>query len=108
MLVSTFGIGSASAANRFSKDPRPHVSFTLYTVPPPGGANITGGPDGALWFSEYGAIVRVDRGGRMRHYVIPPHPGTPGWITLGSDGALWFTDYVGGNNPAVIGRLAID
>ena len=62
---------------------------------------ITAGPDGALWFTNYGndSIGRITTGGVVTNYT-----GTgisnPQGITAGPDGALWVTN--GGNS---IGRI---
>ena len=56
---------------------------------------IVKGPDGALWFTEYGAskIGRVSTTGVITEYRLPPHSTGPQFITVGPDGALWFTEY---------------
>jgi streptogramin lyase len=54
---------------------------------------VTAGPDGALWFTNYGnnSIGRITTGGVVTNYT-----GTgisnPSGITIGPDGALWFTN----------------
>ena len=64
-------------------------------------AGITGGPDGALWFTN-GATTRSGGsplpGGDQLHRTGIRHPDG---ITAGPDGALWFTNE--GNNS--IGRI---
>jgi virginiamycin B lyase len=71
---------------------------------------ITVGPDGALWFTEHprhslwfaeycgSGIGRIDERGKVTLYSLPPHSGTPQWITLGPDRAMWFTCF-GGSQP---------
>jgi|GEM_PF-3331871 len=62
-------------------------------------AIVTTGPDGALWFTDYGAganlccgtIDRVTTAGRFSVYRLAANT-QPGGITAGPDGALWFTD----------------
>ncbi len=59
---------------------------------------ITLGSDGALWFSRFQSISRIDAAGGITTYtdgfVFNPHD-----ITNGPDGALWFTE------QGAIGRL---
>ena len=63
---------------------------------------ITAGPDGALWFANYGnsSIGRIDTSGNVTNYT-GTGIGNPFSITAGPDGALWFTNF--GNNS--IGRI---
>jgi streptogramin lyase len=64
---------------------------------------ITAGPDGALWFTNYGnnSIERITTTGKITIYT-----GTgidePEGIAAGPDGAPWFTNY--GNDS--IGRIS--
>jgi streptogramin lyase len=55
----------------------------------PGG--ITTGPDGNLWFTEFGVgkIGRITPAGVVTEF---PAAGNPQLITVGSDGNLWFTE----------------
>ncbi len=65
---------------------------------------IVSGPDGALWFTEYGnkSIARMDTSGALTEYRLPAMEyHDPYLIAAGPDGALWFTDVVSGN----IGRI---
>ncbi len=64
---------------------------------------ITPGPDGALWFTDYGLnrIGRIATNGVLAWYSIPTPNSEPMGITLGADGALWFTEWSGNN----IGRI---
>ncbi len=66
-------------------------------------AYITTGPDGALWFTEYGVnqIGRVTTAGVMTEFPIPTAGSHPWGITTGPDGALWFTE----NSASRIGRI---
>ena len=63
---------------------------------------ITDGPDGALWFTNYGdnSIGRITTSG-----VTTDFTGTgidePTDITTGPDGALWFTSKSGPSRPSV-------
>ena len=63
---------------------------------------IAAGPDGALWFTNYGSnsIGRITTTGTVTSYT-GPGISTPTAITAGPDGALWFTNY--GSNS--IGRI---
>jgi streptogramin lyase len=74
---------------------------------------ITTGPDGALWFTEFGAnqIGRITTAGAITEFQVPgtstpPAPAgagsSPAGITTGPDGAIWFTEFYGNR----IGRLA--
>ena len=58
---------------------------------------ITAGPDGNVWFAEYGAnnIGKITPGGATTEYPIPTPSGGPRSITAGPDGNLWFTEYAG-------------
>jgi streptogramin lyase len=60
---------------------------------------ITTGPDGALWFGEFGAIGRITTSGSYQQFPLPPAAGASGNITAGPDGDIWFTDNAG------IGRI---
>src|SRR5205085_8690039 len=65
--------------------------------------DIVAGPDGALWFTEYGTdrVGRIATTGAVSEYAIPT-PGTfPIGIVAGPDGALWFAESEAGK----IGRL---
>jgi hypothetical protein len=49
-----------------------------------------GGPDGALWFTQYySGLGRITTSGAVTEYTVPL--GSDG-ITVGPDGALWFTN----------------
>ena len=72
----------------------PAGKITEFDLPDPG-ANpyaITWGPDGALWFAEFGAgkIGRMTTTGTVSEFAVPG--GTPSRITNGPDGNLWFAD----------------
>ncbi|MEO8658939.1 MAG: hypothetical protein ABI693_10730 [Bryobacteraceae bacterium] len=56
---------------------------------------LTQGPDGAVWFTEYGAskIGRITTAGAITEFAIPTPDSAPYGITVGPDGALWFTEY---------------
>jgi hypothetical protein len=66
-------------------------------------AGIAVGPDGNLWFTEYGGnkIGRITTTGTISEYELPTANSAPLGITAGSDGNLWFTEQ--GNDK--IGRI---
>jgi hypothetical protein len=78
-----------------------------YPIPTPAcvPAGITRGPDGALWFAEYGGgkIGRVTTAGDVREFAIPTAASGPQKIAVGSDGALWFTE----TDANKIGRITV-
>ena len=63
---------------------------------------ITAGPDGALWFTEYGTnkIGRITTAGAITEFALAANS-EPYHIVAGPDGALWFTE--AGTNK--IGRI---
>lgn len=73
--------------------------------------DITSGPDGALWFSNWttlvasdaqsGSIERISTSGVFSDYTAPEGV-IPGPLAAGPDGAIWFG---GGNASALIGRV---
>jgi streptogramin lyase len=65
--------------------------------------DITAGPDGALWITDWGnrQILRMTTNGKFKGF---PVDSLPIGITAGPDGALWFTDRASGAAPA-IGRM---
>jgi virginiamycin B lyase len=69
-----------------------------------GPTNITAGPDGNLWFTEFN-IDRVARlnleTGVVTEFTVPGAGSGPAGITSGPDGALWFTEAGSGE----IGRI---
>jgi streptogramin lyase len=64
---------------------------------------IAAGPDGALWFTNFGSIGRIGTDGSVTLYGGPDVGNVEG-ITTGSDGALWFTNTDGES----IGRITTD
>lgn len=70
--------------------------------------DITPGPDGAMWFTNYATgpneIGRVTTNGAVTSYNSPATD-RPTGITVGPDGALWFTDDGGGYGVSSIGRI---
>ena len=53
---------------------------------------ITAGPDGNVWFTETGAVVRMTPSGAFTAYAIAPSNSEPFGITAGPDSNLWVTD----------------
>src|SRR6266852_8119393 len=66
---------------------------------------IAFGPDGNMWFTEFGSnrIGRVTLSGDVTFFDLRPR-GIPQRLTAGPDEALWFTDAAGNR----IGRLGLD
>ena len=64
---------------------------------------ICAGPDGALWFTEYGAgkIGRITTAGVATDFTIPTANSLPVAIVTGPDGNLWFTEWATGQ----VGRI---
>jgi streptogramin lyase len=76
----------------------PTVSINEFAGAPYPGASpydIVAGPDGNLWFTDFGAnkIGRITPTGSVSEYSIPTPSSGPQGITLGPDGNLWFTEY---------------
>src|SRR6478752_10127288 len=67
--------------------------------------SLTGGPDGALWFTmvQGGSIGRLVPGEGLSAHRLDPECG-PTVIVAGPDDALWFTEY----RAHRIGRIALD
>ena len=57
--------------------------------------DITSGPDGNLWFTEFVAnkIGRITPDGTITEFTPPTSNSKPVGIVLGPDGNLWFTEY---------------
>jgi streptogramin lyase len=55
---------------------------------------ITAGPDGNIWFTEYGnnTLGRITPTGVLTEFPIPKAGSYPTDITSGPDGNLWFTE----------------
>jgi len=93
MMASCIGVLDcpSAAAQDFSEFPVPNLlAFGGSDV----GAPIHGigaGPDGNLWFTEYGAsaLARITTGGSVTEYSGFPNAGC---MAPGSDGALWYTE----------------
>jgi virginiamycin B lyase len=87
---------------------QPTLTFKEYPQPESHRPGMTIGPDGALWFTEYGldSIGRITTSGIVSRFPLPPDVFArgPDKITTGPDGALWFTEAFG----ARIGRITVD
>jgi streptogramin lyase len=71
--------------------PLPRISNDSFANP----QGITAGPDGAIWFTEYGdnQVGRISASGEITRYPLPGTNGGPSTITTGPDGKLWFTEF---------------
>ena len=65
--------------------------------------DITAGPDGNLWFTEYAGnkIGRITPAGVITEINVPAVDSAPYGITAGPDGNIWFAESFGGR----IGRI---
>ncbi len=82
-------------------------AFSSYALPTGAVAKgITAGPDGALWFTEYGtnSIGRITTSGVITQYPIPHANATPTFITTRADGTLWFVE----SSSRIIGNMTTD
>jgi hypothetical protein len=87
----------------FSAPRSPSItSYTSPSIDEP--AEITDGPDGALWFTNWGnnSIGRITTSGKVTSYTSPSID-DPYGITEGPDGALWFINSGNGS----IGRITV-
>jgi virginiamycin B lyase len=99
-------IGTLATQNRIVRV-TPSGQQTSFVLPPERAPNdITVGPDGALWFTEFtsNSIGRLTTGGEYSSCQLPNASANPRpyGITAGPDGAIWFTERSG----AAIGRLS--
>ena len=82
----------------------PNGSFTEFVIQTPTAEpeDITVGPDGSLWFSEYSSskVGRLLVTEGIAEYVLPTGAG-PSGITTGPDGNVWFTE----NSGNKIGKI---
>ncbi len=81
---------------------QPTITIKEYPVGFP--LDITAGPDGAMWFTNYKNIGRITPSGALTTYPLPNQNRDANRITAGPDGALWFTEV----SPDAIGRITID
>lgn len=103
-LISAAGSQGVSAAPVKAGD---IITFGLGGFAP---NQITAGPGGALWFTEYdaatdtSAIGKITTSGAVTTYDIPSDPGYgPTGITRGPGGDLWFTE---GGPDGYIGKIS--
>jgi virginiamycin B lyase len=82
-------------------------AITEFPPVPTGSPSLQGiamGPDGNMWFTEFGAnkIGRITPAGVVTEFAIPgPGDPKPFAIAAGHDGAMWFTEF----NRNSIGRI---
>jgi trimeric autotransporter adhesin len=103
VAVPFAGLAATVTARAASADP----AVSNYTDPTISNPDfIAAGPDGALWFTNYGngSIGRITTGGTVTNYTDPSISGPTG-ITVGPDGALWFTNFDTSNGNSSIGRI---
>src|SRR5581483_5218985 len=55
-------------------------------------AAITGGPDGAMWFTTSSKIGRISTSSAVTEFPVTSASATASSITSGPDGALWFIE----------------
>src|SRR5262249_49408386 len=62
-----------------------------------GPTEVTAGPDGNLWFTEFNAnqIGRITPTGTITEFPLPTANSGPWGITAGPDGNLWFAEFYG-------------
>jgi virginiamycin B lyase len=71
---------------------------TMYSVPTPNGdpIDITRGPDGYMWFAEYGAVGKLGRinpiNGQFSEIPLP-RPTQLWGVAVGPDHNIWFTEF---------------
>ncbi|HYK91308.1 MAG TPA: Virginiamycin B lyase [Acidobacteriota bacterium] len=81
---------------------QPTIEFKEYNVGVP--FDITAGPDGAMWFTNYKSIGRITTDGSITAFNLPNQNRGANRIAAGPDGALWFTEI----SPDAIGRITTD
>jgi virginiamycin B lyase len=98
VVVEAMGVAKPALAQTVTEFPIPTAGSS------PSG--ITGGPDGALWFTETqgNKIGRITTAGVITEFPIPTPNSQPNGITTGPDGALWFAETAG----ETIGRITTD
>jgi len=73
----------------------PTGSFTEFPLPKSDNLfGITAGPDGNLWFTEWGSNVigRMTPAGSISAFAVPTANSGPYGIAVGPDGNIWFTE----------------
>jgi virginiamycin B lyase len=83
-----------------------HYEMTEFVIPTPNSTPgpITSGPDGNVWFTEFGAVGRITPSGIITEFPTP-NPSIPFVITTGPDGNLWFTEYLTASGGDNVGRI---
>ncbi len=103
-----YAIGS-SGGIYFSPLVSTNGTITEYPIPTgnAGPWGIAAGPDGNLWFTEYGyganKIGKITPSGTITEYPLPTDSVYPYGIAAGPDGNLWFTE--GGFYGDKIGKI---
>jgi streptogramin lyase len=91
---------AALAAALLAAAPAPAAKITEFVVPTNGSmpAGITAGPDGRLWFCEFGGdkIGAITLGGTITEYPIRQGAGCSGITTAA--GLLWYTEQLAGKS----------
>jgi virginiamycin B lyase len=70
--------------------------------------NITTGPDGLMWFTDFSSVNRINADGTVTSFDAEPTFGAGpsiNDIVAGPDGNLWFTKF---NPPGQIGKITPD
>ena len=97
--------GSPRDAATRSGGSRPSGQITEYPIPTSDAfaADITVGPDGAIWFTESSGnkIGRVTTSGQLTEFPLATPDSLPGPIVAGRDGAIYFAE----TNTNVITRM---
>jgi len=93
-LIPTLGIFSVGRQSAKAS------GITEYNIGPTNGSDpfdITSGPDGNLWFTEFygNKIGQITPSGTITVYAVPTNYSQPSGITSGPDGNLWFTEFYG-------------
>jgi streptogramin lyase len=97
-LESANEIGTLNTAAKYTFEELPNANSQPY--------DITCGPDGQIWFTEYNGdrIGRFSTAtGAFAEFAIPTGAAKPTAIVLGNDGGLWFTESASGK----IGRIDV-
>jgi streptogramin lyase len=93
----TAAAANASTVTPLTLTPPPAGSYTqFYPSPNYNPENITTGPDGNLWVTNYSdEISSVTPNGTIASYSVDASGVVPMSITVGSDHNLWFTERIG-------------
>jgi virginiamycin B lyase len=79
------------------------TSGAITEYPASGVYGIASGPDGNLWFPQFGnnTIGRITTSGIVTDFPLPTPSALPLFITSGPDGNLWFTE----NAASQVGKI---